>query len=201
MTETAEQRTKRTFTNYLKDYEWPYQYSIFYRNIEESKSAVEHSKIIRNALKSYYRKQPFLWRLCLIRTNVEHLNNSDYRYNTVVVPFHTIFTTEPMSNEELCDLMEDKIKSELYTKKRRRNLETNLAYATVVLKAKPHELNKHFKTESKINRFSVLNKPHLKPLWKKGGKVKDFLGDYYEGVLDPDTYVRKLRRKSKGKSY
>lgn len=168
MTETAEQYSKRKFISYLKNYDWNYQYSVFYTSMEDSQQAIEHGKVLRKLLVKYYSEAPFLWRLCLREVSTEkfseYYEGMDTAKKTAVVPFHMLLTKgKQLMTEELGDLVEDNMGWDPFIMKRPFSIWRILSYVETVSKEAPYDLQSYFNNDGKINRFSMLNKSSADP--------------------------------------
>lgn len=143
MTETAEQRTKRRFNEYLDLTTWTHQYSFFYQNSEDAKAyALDDATKLKEKLRrtKSLRHQPFLYRLCLYKANA----------------FHTVFTTKPI-DLELLDSIIAKVNSvEIKVAGRELSDWKIEKYKRAVSKQKPHNLVGFF-GDKKINRIGLLN--------------------------------------------
>ncbi|HEX5057209.1 MAG TPA: hypothetical protein VFX02_12025 [Gammaproteobacteria bacterium] len=171
MSETAEYRSKRRFCSYLKDNPWQWQYTVFYTFVEEGQKAIEHGKALRRLLAAKYTSQPFLWRLCLkivptiyFDDEADYFDPRDVENNhsvpRVVMPFHTLFTTEKLRYTPLFQNISMKINSGIWLKNRRVSPYKVERYCRAVMLEKPHDLKKFF-GDKKINRFSLINRASL----------------------------------------
>lgn len=143
MTESAEQRTKRRFCEYLDLTEWTYQYSFFYQCATDAREfalgdATKFKEKLRRT--KSLQSQSFLYRLCLYKSNA----------------FHTVFTTKKV-DEMLLQALVDKV-----SKVEIRILGREVAdwrierYKNAVRKQRPHDLRGFF-GDKKINRIALLN--------------------------------------------
>lgn len=143
MTETAEERTKRRFREYLELIEWTHQYSFFYQDSEDAKAcALGDATRLKEKLRKTkaLKNQPFLYRLCLLRSNA----------------YHTIFTTQSIDVEFLAVIFQ-KISVADFKIGGREVSEWKIEkYKHSVSTQKPHNLIGFF-GDKKINRIALLN--------------------------------------------
>lgn len=143
MTESAEQRTKRRFREYLDLTDWTYQYSFFYQCSEDAREfALSDATRLKEKLRraKSLRSQPFLYRLCLYQANA----------------FHTVFTTKPIDLNYLQALIEKASKCELKVAGRAVSEWKIERYKNSVYTQRPHNLVGFF-GDKKINRIALLN--------------------------------------------
>lgn len=143
MTESAEQRTKRRFNEYLGLTKWTYQYSFFYQDSSDARAcALDDATKLKEKLRrtKALRTQPFLYRLCLYRANA----------------FHTIFTTKPIDLELLESVMLKVNHLEIRVVGRSLSAEKIENYRRSVNAQRPHNLISFF-GDKKINRIALLN--------------------------------------------
>ena len=148
MTETAEQRTKRRFIEYLDMTEWEYQYSFFYQCAMDARefALVDAAKLKEKLRRTRsLQSQPFLYRLCLYKSNA----------------FHTVFTTKKVDQILLKSLVEKVAKVEIRIMGREITSWKIEKYKRAVSKQRPHDL-KGFFGDKKINRIALLNIKHIK---------------------------------------
>jgi hypothetical protein len=163
MSETSEDRSKRIFINYLKQYEWTYQYTVFYTNYRESKSGYLHSSRFKRLIRKGYPNYPFLYRIGLSRGITRHLVEYIGPNKTTLLPYHTFITnTGQIMTEEFGDLLNPDC-LDLFVEKRRFTINRLENYISTVKKGKPHDLKKFFNYDGKINRFAILNKSKATP--------------------------------------
>lgn len=167
MTETAKERSKRTFINYLTKYEWPYQISVFYQYKNDSLNAFEDSQAIRNYLRLKYRDFAFLWRLRLSRVDKEHIPDACTKSKSLLLPAHSLFCSKhTSSNLELSDELSSLLGVDVYVYGRTIDHKFVDQYAESVKTGTPDKLKKYIKTDQNIRRFShPIGKKNLLPRW------------------------------------
>lgn len=144
MSETAEQRTKRRFSEYLDLTTWKYQYSFFYQcSMEARACALSDALKLREKLRrtNILKCRPFLYRLCLYKTNA----------------FHTVFTTEKIDLDLLNSIASKASDVELRILGRKASDAKIQNYKRAIKRQKPHNLVGFF-GDKKINRISLINK-------------------------------------------
>jgi hypothetical protein len=143
LSETAEQRTKRRFIEYLDLTTWTHQYSFFYQCAEDARAcALSDTTKLKEKLRrtKALKSQPFLYRLCLYRANA----------------FHTIFTNEAIKVGLLESIICKTSGAELKVVGRELPEWKIERYRHAVSKKPPHNL-KGFFGDKKINRIALLN--------------------------------------------
>lgn len=145
MTESAEDRSKRKFCEYLRSYPWVKQISIFYEDTDVAiEQALTDGPKLRKALARAFPESVFLWRLAL-----KNLKGRG------VTPYWTAFATKDFRTADLSSIV-DRVAG--CSVKVRRIQEGKLAsYERAVLKQRPHDLKAIFGNK-KINRISLVNK-------------------------------------------
>ncbi|MCD8530193.1 MAG: hypothetical protein LRY66_02295 [Saccharospirillaceae bacterium] len=153
MTESAEDRSKRKFCEYLNSYQWVKQISIFYDETDVAiQNALDDGLRLRKALARAFPDSVFLWRLAL-----KNLKGRG------VTPYWTAFTTGDFRTAGLSHYVS---KFDGCSVKVRRIGESKISsYTRSVLRENPHNLKAVF-GDRKINRFSLQNKS-AKPLIEK----------------------------------
>lgn len=147
MTESAEQRTKRRFVEYLDLTEWKYQYSFFYQSASDARDcALGDATKLKEKLRrtKALRLQPFLYRLCLYKSNA----------------FHTIFTTKKIDLSLLESLINKVSEAEVRVRGREVAYWKIDKYRDAVSRQRPHDL-KGFFGDKKINRIALLNNKNI----------------------------------------
>ncbi|MCW8196038.1 hypothetical protein F6455_14690 [Proteobacteria bacterium 005FR1] len=172
MSETPEQRAKRTFRSHLLNFRWDHQITLFYQNYSDCFDAIDHSKVIRETVSREYPRHAFLWRLVLGRAET-HWVGAPTKYKTAVLPYHTLLTFDPayqVMNEEFTDAIEERLGLKFYGKKRSVTPKFLRDYAETVKTQPPHNFHRFFGLPANkiIRRFSLLNKKCLTPVWKIG---------------------------------
>ncbi len=144
MSEGSTDRTKREMIDLYKNYQWSYQYSVFYDNPKESTHLQDDLNRLRLKLKNR-KGQPFF---VVKRT----LNRG------VLQAFATIFTTQEI---EGFDKFVNK-SSEYEINTRKRKVSDNFLASTIQkLKIqKLHDLDSFFGRRN-IKRYSVINREQL----------------------------------------
>lgn len=146
MTETTEDRTKRTYITKLLSYTWQHQTSVFYECHESSLALLDKLPSIKAKLRRKYPDQPFLLRVQL----KEHKDCKEWRAYLVVFSLSKV--------EGLWQYLNSITSGNAYNMKlpewRR------LRAAKAISDNPPHEL-KSFFGRDKINRQALLNEKHL----------------------------------------
>lgn len=148
MSETSEEKTKRKYLAVLRGYRWSYQHSIFYDDPEQSHALLDHMVRFKQVLRKRCPDQPFLIRVQALKKGAVHQ------------AFLSIITTAKV--EDLTEIANKTFTAKMNVVGRRLSAERLSQQASVIEKAKPHDLSKLF-AKSGINRWSVLNKSNLIP--------------------------------------
>lgn len=144
MTETAEERTKRQFNQYIELGIWTHQYSFFYQSAEDARAhALSDAPKLKEKLRktTALKDQPFLYRLCLYRDNA----------------YHTIFTNKPVEEQLLYSIIFKVSEADFKVVGREVPDWKIEKYKRAVAQQKPHNLKRFFGGK-KINRIALLNK-------------------------------------------
>lgn len=157
MPETPEDRSKRVFLNHLDNSAWSYQISFFFNNYSDCKNALEHFQSIRSRLARSFKKNPFLWRLCLKKVNADLFEDLDGSTPRVTAPYMTLITDKKISVNEVEPAL-SAVLAELDLKILYRSFPKykQESYRRAVSNQKPHKLNEFFNGK-KVNRFGQLN--------------------------------------------
>lgn len=168
MSESAEDKSKRKFCEYLELAAWSYQYSFFYDDLELAKAhAIQEGATLRKALARAYSDQPFLYRLALTtygyKSAREEVDEETGEIITlpkekgIVVPFHMFLTTEKLERKVVDKLLKKPSLGAISTFLGRTKTEAQIQrYGTAVRNQNPHNLKKYF-GDKKINRIALLN--------------------------------------------
>ncbi|AIG03749.1 Uncharacterised protein [Pseudomonas fluorescens] len=146
MSETSEDKTKRKYLTVLRDYQWSYQHSIFYKDAEQSHALLGDMVKFKQVLRRRCPDQPFLIRVQALKKGAVHQ------------AFLSIITTAKV--EDLEGIANKTFPAAMNVVGRRLSAERLSQQAHVIEEAKPHDLSKLF-DKSGINRWSVLNKDKL----------------------------------------
>ena len=149
MSETSEDKTKRKYLTVLRDYQWSYQHSIFYKDAEQSHALLGDMVRFKQMLRRRCPDQPFLIRVQALKKGAVHQ------------AFLSIITTAKV--EDLQGVANKAFPAKMNVVGRRLSAERLSQQARVIEEAKPHDLSKLF-DKAGINRWSVLNKHSLAPV-------------------------------------
>ncbi|WP_147288382.1 hypothetical protein [Pseudomonas fluorescens] len=72
MSETSEDKTKRKYLTVLRDYQWSYQHSIFYKDAEQSHALLGDMVKFKQVLRRRCPDQPFLIRVQALKKGAVH---------------------------------------------------------------------------------------------------------------------------------
>lgn len=159
MSETSEERSKREFCRYLRDYHWETQVSFFYNNQAESDKAIENAVDLKRYIKRQYNRAGILWRINLKTINPKKVGINDAEGKSLTLPIHIFYLSQPIKKLILPPAFHVRFEDNLRYKKRtltRSKIESTIS---AIKKQKPHNLEEHFKKD-KVNRFGLLNKNH-----------------------------------------
>ncbi|MBD2838291.1 hypothetical protein ID144_14680 [Pseudomonas sp. JM0905a] len=149
MTETSEDKTKRKYVDRLLAGIWTHQYSVFYKDIDDSIHLIEDAAKFRQGLGRKFPDQPFLIRLALKaegRTTQAWLS---------------VLTTQ--KTPELIEWAERKFSKPVNVIKRPYSQAKAEKSAGSIRKHKPHDLNYFFGKE-KVNRYGLINEERYKEM-------------------------------------
>ena len=142
MSETSEDRSRRTYCKHLDSYQWVKQISLFYDDEHVARELViEEGVKLRRALSRAYPNSVFLWRLM-----IKNLSGTWF-------PYWTAFTTGDFRTKDI-----DPYCKNLYGCVRVRRVREGKiqSFRNAVMNQRPHDLRALLPQE-KINRFSLVN--------------------------------------------
>lgn len=154
MTESADNKTKRKYLKMLNQYEWSYQYSIFYEDAQDSHKLLDDMVGFKQRLRRKYPDTAFLVRIQAHRKRWEGASPELQAFLMI------------LSTSKLQGILDDYLDSQftapvrmIYQKISEGKLRS--IYRSIA-KQSPHQLHKIFTAPtSTIKRFSVLNKTKL----------------------------------------
>ena len=149
MSETSEDKTKRKYLTVLRDYQWSYQHSIFYKDAELSHALLDDMVRFKQVLRRRCPDQPFLIRVQALKKGAVHQ------------AFLSIITTAMV--EDIEGIANKTFPAAMNVRGRRLSAERLSQQGHVIEEAKPHDLSKLF-DKAGINRWSVLNQHSLAPV-------------------------------------
>ena len=160
MSESSEERTKRTYIHYLHACEWKYQYSIFYCSLSDSKEADIHAhKLKRNISRAF--EVPLLHRLSL-KGGLDSALFSDLDDgHRVMAAWHSFLTTEKLDKAKFQTIAERVVGGEVKLVHKRISPDKLESIKSAITVQKPHNLVRFF-GKSNIQRISLLNKKAIK---------------------------------------
>lgn len=147
MSETPEEKTRRKLSRLLSDHKWTYQYSVFYREIENCSDLISDSNKIKKSLRTKYPELPFL--VCY-RTLYRKERGGLQAYLT-------IFSTTKIQNFN--KLANKAFENRVTTRGRDLSQEKLERITSTIKNQKLHDLKKYFGKQ--VRRYSLLNKPAL----------------------------------------
>ena len=164
VSESAKDRTKRTFCEYMNLCTWKYQYSFFHNDFDVAKEfAITDGQILRKVLGRKFKDQPFLYRLCLNshKQESETVNETTgeitlVNEKSILLPYHMFFTTRKLPEGALSDAINYCMDGELNCMYRPVRPAKLQSYRSAVKVQEPHNLKRFF-GDRKINRISLLN--------------------------------------------
>jgi len=158
MSESSENKSKRNFINYLTNYVWVKQYSIFFTRHGDSLDIHRIMNPVRLSLKRSYPNIAMLYRNCIYNTPAELLE--DIESGTRPTPYLTIFTSETLKHKAFVEAVDKSISVEYRWKDRPVKDYKLDTYIKTVKLEKPHNFKKHLGIENS-NRFGIINKVNM----------------------------------------
>lgn len=154
MSESSDDKSKRKYLHLLLNYQWSYQYSLFYEDREESKTLLDDMIRFKQELRRKCPDQPFLIRIQLHNRKTEHSPDGGLQAYLVILTTEradkSIETAADKAMSTQCNILNRKLTVEKITK-----------IASAIRVQKPHNLERFF-GKVKINRYTLLNKNKLK---------------------------------------
>lgn len=156
MSEPSEEKTKRKYLAHLNEYEWSYQYSLFYDDTEESRHLLDDMVGFKQALRRKWPDAAFLIRIQSHRKDV-----GNGHANRELQAFLSILCTNKL--EGIMDGFLDPLFSApvniIY---KRLSIAKQRQIFSSISRQRAHDLTKIFKDKTTpIKRYSVLNKAQL----------------------------------------
>lgn len=153
MSETSEEKTRRRYLALLTGNEWTYQYSVFYADPALSIQLLDEQIAFKQKLRMQYSDQPFL-----IRIQTKLGNGLG---DKTLQAWLSVITTKPAQGFE--SILDATFSTPMNGPGRKLTRMKLYTAANAISKQKPHDLKKLF-GNIQIRRWTLLNKPKLKPL-------------------------------------
>lgn len=153
MTETSDSKSKRSYLKLLNDYEWNYQHSLFYEDIQDSKALLDDMVRFKQLLRRKCPSQPFLIRIQL------HNRKTDFNPDGGVQAFLVILTTIN-AHAGIAEAADNAMQAPYNVLSKKLTIEKTDKMASTIKSQKPHNLERFF-GKFKVNRFSLLNRKKL----------------------------------------
>ena len=161
MSESSEDKSKRTFIKYIENNKWEHQYSVFFNNYADSLNIIENMKKVKRSLKREFSTVAILYRVCLKNCRTELLEDVEDG-SSRVTPYFTFFTSEKISFTKVCNSIENTVEISVKVKSQVLTAEKIKSYVLAVVKQKPHDLKKYL-GKDKVNRIGLINRVKLVP--------------------------------------
>lgn len=156
MSESSEEKTTRKYLQLLSDYEWSYQYSLFYDDPEESHHLLDDMVTFKQELRRKWPEAAFMIRIQSHRRDMGSGNA-----NRILQAFLSILSTSKLQGimDGFLDPLFSAPVNIMY--KRLSIAKQKQIYGSIAIQ-RPHDLTKIFKDKTTpIRRYSVLNKAKL----------------------------------------
>lgn len=151
MSEFSEEKTKRKFLKLLSEYEWGYQYSVFYEDPEDSVFLLEDMIRFKQVLRRKWQNTAFLIRI------QSHKN----RRNGVLQAFLSILCNCKLEGVK-DGFVDGLFSTQVNVMSKELSIGKQASMYRSIAKQKPHNLKMIFKEkEASIRRYTVLNKDKL----------------------------------------
>lgn len=150
MSESSEDKTRRKILKLLTDHPWSRQYSIFYKNREDSENLIRDLPRFKKELRRKFATIPFL------------LQTRLYKPKGSVKPFAyvTIFTIDTIHFSKFEEIADSVFDHPVRAVTRYFREEKKISTLNKIKTQKLHNLSGFFNTK-KINRIHLLNKEFL----------------------------------------
>lgn len=156
MSESSEKKTKRNYLKLLNDYEWSYQYSLFYEDETDSRHLLDDMVKFKQELRRKWPDTAFLIRIQSHRKDVGTGNA-----NRVLQGFLSILSTSKLQGI-MDGFLDPLFSAQVKIMYRRLNIGKQKHIYSTIDGQRPHDLTKIFKHKTTpIRRFNVLNKTKL----------------------------------------
>ena len=164
MPESSSDKSTRKFISNLSNAAFNYQISIFYDNYSDRLKAPDHKPIITDLLPRMFPDKAFLYRLVLNNVDCDVLNDLSGGADvgeTVLMPYHTVFTTGRVEIDSLEIELEKRLGCELRLKRRVFNDVSKQRYISALKGGEPHDLLAYFSDLKSLRRSAVIGKKYL----------------------------------------
>ncbi|NKQ10643.1 hypothetical protein [Pseudomonas sp. SST3] len=156
MSETSEEKTKRKYLQLMNDYEWSYQYSIFYDDPSYSCRLLEDMVGFKQALRRKWPDTAFLIRIQSHRREMGAGSN-----NKVLQAFLSILSTSKLQGI-MDGFLDPLFAVQVNIMYKRLSIDKQKRMYQAIAQQMPHDLSKVFKDKTgPIKRYTILNKTKL----------------------------------------
>jgi hypothetical protein len=166
MSESSEDKSKRTFINNMKNNVWKHQFTVFFNNHGESLNIIEHMKQVKIQLRKDFQDSAILYRVCHRDHTAKNNYIEDVEDGTkALMPYFTFFTSKTIKLGEIKISVRKVLKLNIYFLSRPIDEERVSSYINSVKRGKPHNLKNNLGIEN-VNRQGIINKNKLIPIDK-----------------------------------
>jgi hypothetical protein len=164
VSETSEDKTKRSFITLYNNNYFTTQISIFYLQSTDGIKAQVHKPVITQLVRRIYSEQCFLYRLCLTTTdtkNLDDLKDTQPPNSKMLMSYHTLFTNEKINSDKLKKALEKHLNCTIRIKQQYIGELKKMKYISAVKKGEPHDLKSYFNSSKNIHRIATINAKKL----------------------------------------
>lgn len=156
MSETSEEKTRRRYLQIMNDYEWSYQYSLFYDNPDDSYRLLDDMVKFKQALRRKWPNTAFL-----IRIQSHRRDMGTERKDKVLQAFLSILSTSKLQGV-MDGFLDSLFSAQVNIIYKKLSVGKQKQIYNSIARQQPHDLAKVFKhKKGPIKRYSILNKTRL----------------------------------------
>lgn len=172
MSESSDEKTRRKYLQLMNDYEWSYQYSLFYDDPHDSRRLLDDMVKFKQALRRKWPDTAFLIR---VQSHRKDMGNGNA--NKVLQAFLSILSTSKLQGI-IDGFLDPLFSAPVNVMYRRLSLGKQKQIYHSIARQRPHDLTKVFKAKtSPIKRYSVLNRAKMLPRQSALVDVNETEGD------------------------
>ncbi|MFG3502929.1 hypothetical protein ACGFZ7_17505 [Pseudomonas sp. NPDC047963] len=156
MSESSEEKTKRKYLQMMNDYEWSYQYSLFYDDPDDSCRLLDDMVKFKQALRRKWPNTAFL-----IRIQSHRRDMGAGRKDKLLQAFLSILSTSKLQGI-MGGFADPLFSAQVNIMYKRLSVGKQKQIYSSIARQNPHDLAKVFKDKAgPIKRYSILNKTKL----------------------------------------
>lgn len=159
MSELSKEKTRRKYIDFLENYHWEEQISLFITNQSQIDTFLIDMEEIRSKLRSHNRNTAFLYRIALKNKPAHQANWYEGEKKYVTEPYMTLYSSA--RDLDIYKVL-GKSDTEFEYNPASRDVKSDKLATTInsISKQQPHNLKKFFNGKT-VRRYEVINKKKL----------------------------------------